>query len=476
VQSDQPNLLLIFPDQLRRRSLGCYGDPNISTPNIDRLASEGCRFNAACSSFPICVPFRYSLLTGQSAHTRFVPSIGYRLSPSERILADVWREAGYHSIYVGKWHLSGGIGGHCPGAGVEKSRFANLEPVPAFHRRRWDKWLGFELRNDHFDTHYFEDDDLSPKRLEGHQTDGLFDVTMEYLRNGWDRNKPFACILSVEAPHFPLQVPTEYEARWMEKEEIVLPANYLEDAARPSPDLKAEDRFSREELERRFRIYHAMIEHLDDNVGRMLAFLEMEKILDNTLVVFFSDHGDMAGSHGESIQRKHHPYEESIGIPLILRGPGVPEGRVVEDVVHTEDLYPTLSALAGGKPGDGLPGLNLSAVAKGEEACLDRNAVYLQFTHEPHDAGAKTPYFRNTWRGIRTRDYKYTVLGPHGTGCEPWQLFDLRNDPEERANLLLNPEHDLLAAELHKTLLHLASQSEDYVRIRPAFGLPGLNL
>jgi len=183
----RPNILIILSDQLRRDALGIYGDPNISTPNIDRLAEEGVRFQNACSTYPVCVPFRFTLMTGEYAHSRFIPAIEWRMSPAERTLADEFNEAGYHTIYVGKWHLYGGSG-HLPKHYPKK---ANKTPVPRMHRGRWQKWLGFEIANNPFDTDYFEDDDPTPRPLNKYQTDGLFDLTMEYLEKNLKSDKPY---------------------------------------------------------------------------------------------------------------------------------------------------------------------------------------------------------------------------------------------------------------------------------------------
>jgi len=118
-------------------------DANAATPNIDALATSGVRFANACSTYPICVPFRFTLMTGQYAHARQVPGIDWRMAPRERTLADEFNDAGYETIYVGKWHLNGGHGSD-----------SGLVPVRREFQGRWNKWFGFELRNRHFETCY----------------------------------------------------------------------------------------------------------------------------------------------------------------------------------------------------------------------------------------------------------------------------------------------------------------------------------
>jgi arylsulfatase A-like enzyme len=130
------NLLVILTDQLRRQALGCYGDPDVQTPHIDALAARGVRFTAASSTYPVCVPFRFSMMTGQQAHTRMVPAIEWSMSPAERTLADELNASGRETIWVGKWHLHGGQL-HMPGYGAERE---GLRPVPRSHQGRWKHW------------------------------------------------------------------------------------------------------------------------------------------------------------------------------------------------------------------------------------------------------------------------------------------------------------------------------------------------
>jgi len=142
----RPNLIVVLCDQLRRQAVGCYGDDDAVTPNIDRLAANGVRFANACPTYPICVPFRFTMMTGHYSHTRLVPGIEWRMSPAERTLADEFNEAWYETMYVGKWHLDGGHGRMGP------AEQCNRTPVHRPHQGRWHKWLGFELRNGPHDT------------------------------------------------------------------------------------------------------------------------------------------------------------------------------------------------------------------------------------------------------------------------------------------------------------------------------------
>lgn len=466
--SKQPNILVILTDQLRRGALGMYGDPNVRTPHIDALGAGGVRFNAACSTYPICVPFRFTMMTGEYAHSRFVPAIEWRMSPAERTLADEFNDGGYRTIYVGKWHL---YGGHAllPGHTCAK---ANLTPVPRCHQGRWQKWLGFELANNPFETYYYEDDDPVPRRVPGFQTDGLFDLTMKTLQASKADQRPFCCVLSVEPPHFPLEAPAELAAAWKDRP-LKLPPNHFVRDTHPAPGKKLR-RAERPRALDDQRTYYAMIENLDANVGRIMGFLEREGMADNTIVVFVSDHGQMDGAHAEPSVLKDHPFEESIGIPLVVRDlrPGGTGVRRIDDPVSTEDLFPTLLGLAGLKPRQPKPGADLTQLIRGSADRLDREGVLLEFVH---DLRAGHVYNEKYWRGLRTRRYKYTVLGGV-EGGKPWQFFDLESDPWELDNLIDTPTAQTEVKRHHIMLRERLIGSVDHFVLAPAFGEMGLNL
>lgn len=456
----QPNILVILTDQLRRDALSCYGDPNIATPHIDAMGAGGVRFDAACSTYPVCVPFRFTLMTGQYAHSRLIPAILWRMSPAERTLADEFNAAGYETIYVGKWHLYGGLGPS-----------ALKRPVPREHQGRWSRWFGFELRNAFFDTCWFKDDDPTPRPITGYQTDGLFDLAMEALRTRRDPARPFALILSVEAPHPPFEAPPEFAGRWLERD-IELPPNFFvlteqdEDATGWSAALTDD---VRDDQIRRRKLYYAMIDNLDWNVGRLSRFLEENGLTDRTVTVFTSDHGELGGSH--QLQEKQYPFAESTGIPLLVRGPGIPAGGTVADPVCSEDLFPTILGLAGLTPRDPMPGLNLTPQIAGDRTPLPRPGVMLEFVSEIRPG---IVFSQRVYRGFRSRRYTYTVFGGDG-GMRPWQFFDLERDPCELNNLVADAAHEGLARQHHGWLRDRMVETGDHAWLAPAFGFAGLN-
>ena len=462
----RPNILIIIADQLCRAALGCYGDPDISTPHLDALAGSGVRFDAAYSSYPVCVPFRFTWLTGQSAHSRFVPAIEWRMSPAERHFGHEFSEAGYETAYVGKWHLHGMDGytsAKYRAEGVDLARLIGRTPIPASHRTGWDHWMGFELRNGHFDTYYFKDDDPTPRPVPGYQTDGLFGITQDYLAHEWDRSKPFCCVLSVEPPHPPYEAPPEYEARWKDRP-LTLPPNFSVEQKQWGDNEAA--------MLANRRQYYAMVENLDDNIGAMRNFLKAQQLDDNTIVMFLADHGDMCGAHG--LMQKCWPYEESAGVPLFVFDPRWPHraGTILDDPVHTEDLMATTCGLCGITPRNATDGIDLTDLIRGDITALDRDGVMLEFVNElrPH-----MDFHNRPWRSWVTRRWKYSVLG-NAAGSTPWQLFDLQADPYERTNLINDPAHADTAAMMHGHLRAEIIATDDHYTLSPAFGHEAVNL
>jgi arylsulfatase A-like enzyme len=451
----RPNVILVIADQLRRQALGCYGDPNVSTPHIDALAAAGTRFDAASSTYPVCVPYRFTLMTGEYAHTRFIPSIEWRMSPAERTLADELNDAGYTTALFGKWHLYGNFG-HYPGHNVVK---ASRTPVPRPFQGRFERFGGFDICNDPWDTYYWNEDDPTPHKIDGFQTDGLFDLAIEHL--GQVGNRPFATVLSVEPPHPIFTAPQSYVERWRDRE-LVLRDNV--DVGKQYNKRGPHGRGLLDDL----RVYYAMIENLDDNIGRLVAALRANGQLDNTVIALTADHGELLGSHG--LLAKQRPWEESLGIPLIVSGAGAP-ASVVGDPVCTEDLFPTLLGLAGVTARDPKPGIDLSPLVRGEATGIDREGVLLEFVAEMRPG---LPFHDETWRGIRTRRYKYTVLGD-AHGGRPWQFFDLENDPYELTNLVDDPPYADDVARHHELLRSRLAEAHDHYVLAPAFGAPGLN-
>ena len=220
-----------------------------------------------------------------------------------------------------------------------------------------------------------------------------------------------------------------------------MPPNFLFRDRYPCPgDKSYEAEKERDVLIERRKRYYAMIESLDWNVGRMMTVLEETGHKDNTIVVLVSDHGQMDGAHAKRNQRKTHPYEESVGVPLIVNIPGSrqSQGMTISAPMCTEDLFPTLLGLAGLSPKHEKPGLDVTPVIRGERDELSREGILLEIMHdfrgEPQNA-----YHKGAWRGFRGERYKYVVLGDDEEGGKPWQFFDLQEAPYEMSNLIDDP-------------------------------------
>jgi arylsulfatase A-like enzyme len=440
--------------------MSCTGNPNVDTPNIDRLADNGVRFANACSTYPVCVPTRFTLMTGEYAHTRSVPHIDWQLSPGEHTIADELNEAGYRTGYIGKWHLAG-IHRFAleEDFGYEaKLRKTGYTPVPRTHQGGFDHWQGFELRNRPFDVVYFENDDPAPHELDGFETDGLTDLAIDFLSAA--PPEPFFLVLSVTPPHPEFTAPEEYLDRISDRD-LELPPN-------ADPAVLEE-----EGLWEDLRAYYAAIENLDHNLGRLVSRLEAAGLRESTALWFLSDHGEMFGSHGLGLTSGAYPYEESVGVPFVVSYPDgdIDDGRVIEEPTCSEDWYPTIRGLAGLDPDPAKPGVDLTPLMRGDRSTLDREGVFLEWVRtsvpDAHFTG-------EAWRGFRTERYKYTVRGD-AYGCEPWQLFDLRKDPHETQNRIDDPDYRDTATELHGLLRDRMVATEDLAGLRAAFGHDALN-
>lgn len=340
MRSTLPNILWIFSDQHRSQSIGCYGAEDIETPNLDRLAAEGIRFVNAYSNTPLCTPFRASLYTGKYITNHGAVSLHVPPHPGQRMLAQVLHDFGYHTSHMGKWHLSGGA--------------APCHFTSPYFRPGWDDWLGWENSNEPWETRYSTGTfPLPVQTLEGYQTDALTDLTIDWLRRQ-PQDRPWFHVLSVEPPHLPHTAPERFMEMYRDKELQLRPNVPLD-----HPDL--------ERFKQTMRAYYAQISNLDWNIGRILHALEEEGQLDNTMIFYFSDHGELMGSHGRT--GKSRPEVESSKIPLMIRYPKkIEAGQVSEALISGVDLMPTLLGMIGAPIPDQVDGSDLSQTVFGERA------------------------------------------------------------------------------------------------------------
>ncbi len=300
----RPNIIWIFGDQHRAQALGYEGDPNVATPNLDRLATEALlpRGIAGC---PLCCPYRGSLLTSRYPH-KCVPGHGDPLPEGMPTVAGEFREAGYDTAYFGKWHL-GGI--H---AGPQR---LTLATVPRSVRGEFQRWIGYDNNNSQYDTWVHGHDEkgyeIPHYRLDGYETDVLTDMLVDYVTEHASQEedtseaKPFFAVLSVQPPHDPYVAPEDFMRRHN--------AGSIQHR-KNVPEVE----WVREQASRELAGYYAMIENLDWNVGQVRDALWKTGAIENTHVIFFSDHGEMHGSHGQF--RKTIPFQESLRVPMMFGG------------------------------------------------------------------------------------------------------------------------------------------------------------
>lgn len=415
------NILVIMADEHARQVLGAYGNRIVETPNLDRLAAEGTLFENAYCNDPICVPSRASFATGQYVHrtghwdnarpyTGEQPSWGHRL-----------QETGHEAVSVGKLH------------------YRDTSDPTGFSRQI----LPLHILNGQGDASGLLRD--NPRRAVGQlaatagRGDSTYlqydrdirDAAIEWLRQAATKpaGKPWALFVSFVCPHFPLVAPPEFFDLYRQDS---LPFPTGRDIADDHPVLAAMrenisyDSHFRDEAHIRTALaaYYGMVSFQDDNVGRLLSALDEAGLKDDTVVVYTADHGDNLGNR--RFWGKSNMFEESAGIPLILRGPGVPQGKRVHTNVSLVDVFPTIVEAVGEEAhseDSKLPGRSLLQIA-GEPDDADR-AVFAEY----HATAAITGIFMVRWD-----HYKYI----HYEGYRP-QLFDLESDPTEQADLAEKP-------------------------------------
>ena len=437
------NIIWIVSDQHRGQALSCNGDPNVSTPNIDAMAAQGVNFVGAVGGYPLCCPFRGSMLTSAYPH-KCVPGHEKRLPPDQMTVADVFNDAGYHTAYIGKWHLDGF---------QERDGRAAMHIVPPERRGRFQYWVGYENNNSQYDCwiHGGEGGSAFHRRLPGYETDELTSLFLEYLERQAAAG-PFFAVLSVQPPHNPYVAPAEYMRRF-NPGGLRMRANV--------PDIASVQRRARAELAGAY----AMIENIDFNIGRVRQKLHDLGIEFNTRIFYFSDHGDMHGSHGE--YNKTTAWEESIRVPCVIGGPPTHYGdasglRTAQPFNHV-DYAPTSLGLCGIDVPDWMEGTDYSAVCGGggpeaaRRAAPYPDSAYIQSV-------VPTGHWDScdrAWRGVVTRDgWKYVCFEN-----TPWMLYNLNDDPYELMNLAHNTVYADMRGRLNNRLREWIDKTGDSFRL-----------
>ncbi|WP_262511281.1 sulfatase family protein [Lutibacter citreus] len=480
-QNKQPNIIFIMSDDHAAQAIGAYGSrlANLGlTPNIDKLAQEGIRFENAYCNNSICTPSRASIITGQYSQTNGVLDLDISLDTAKQYLPIELKKLGYTTAIIGKWHLHNEPVAFdyykiLPGQG----EYFN----PNFHEKGQGKWPNNIVKS------------------EGHSTDVITDLTINYLKN-LDKSKPFFLMHHYKAPHDMFEYAPRYED-FLAETEIPEPAslyyqpNWGSEATRGKNDslinyigTSISDRHKDRNYNKLFhkdtlsgkesahlgyqtymKRYLRCVKGVDDNLGRLFEYLKSEGLWDNTIIIYTGDQGMMLGEH--DLQDKRWMYDEAMRMPYIMHYPKMIKPGLVSDLlINNTDYAPTIIELAGGKTPSYMQGRSFINTLKSKEEKDWRIATYYRYwMHMIH-------HWVPAHFGIRTKDYKLifyygkhylpsTEFKNHYWGKTSkdslrvqsqtppaWEFYNLKNDPEELNNRYYDPEYQGIITQLKEEL------------------------
>jgi arylsulfatase A-like enzyme len=433
---DRPNVIVFFTDQQRWDTTGAHGNPLELTPNFDRMAQQGTHIRSAFTPQPVCGPARSCMQTGMYATTTGCFRNGIPLPPGQKTLAHRFSEAGYATGYIGKWHL------------------AAKDPVPEEQRGGYAHWLAsntLEFTSDAYQTTMY-DNASRAVTLPGYRVDALADAAIRYV--GAHQHQPFYLFLSFLEPHHqnhrddypaPDIYRDRYTGRWT------------------PPDLAALGGSAPQHLGG----YYGMVKRLDEALGRLLDALKSLDLLDNTIVLFTSDHGCHFKTRNAEYKRSCH--ESSIRVPMALRGPGFDGGGQIPELVSLLDVPPTLLDAAGIPVPTEMQGRSFLPLARRQPVAWPEE-MFIQISES------------EVGRAVRTQRWKYEVVAPDK---DPWRdsgagryvetsLYDLQADPYELANLAGLDSHGEVAAIMRERLIRrMVAAGEQAPEIEPVPSKPG---
>ncbi len=463
--SDRPNILFIMSDDHAAHAMSCYGSRINQTPNLDRIANGGMRFNNCFCTNSICTPSRASILTGTYNHVNNVTTLSTPMDNRLQTFPKLLQEVGYQTAIFGKWHLGQGPD-HCPAG------FDDWAVLPG---------QGFYHNPDFI----FKGPDGGERRtVQGYVTDIITDLSLDWLQ-ARDADRPFCLMYHHKAPHRAWE-PDEKHAHLYLNEEIPEPETLYDDysgraAAAAAAEMRvgvhmneldlkstinhdlSENDLRKWAYQRYIKDYLRVIASIDDNVGRVLDYLDEAGLAENTVVVYTSDQGFFLGDHGW--YDKRFMYEESLRMPFILRYPRkVAAGTTNDDMVLNVDFAPLFLDLAGVEVPADMQGRSFLPLLQGETPSDWREAMYYRYwMHKAH---------HNVYAhyGIRTLQHKLIYYyadaleqaGSIDETYEPeWELFDLAQDPYELHNVYGDPDYAATAAALKAELHQLQSALGD---------------
>lgn len=438
-----PNILFIMSDDHAAHAISCYGSRINQTPNLDRLAAEGMRFDNCFCTNGICAPSRASILTGKYNHLNGMLDNKLEFDGSQPTLPKLLKPVGYRTAMIGKWHLKS-----------EPTGFDYYKIVPG--------------QGKYFNPD-FQVKETWPETVteSGYVTDVITEEAIQYMQNA-DRRQPFLVMCHHKAPHRPWQ-PHPKHWKQFRNRKIPEPPTLFDDyegkadavknaemtlehhmhpldtgGISPPEGLKGKE-LIRWRYQLYMRNYLACIASIDENIGRILDFLKESKLEQNTILVYTSDQGFFLGDHGWFDKR--FMYEESLRMPLIIRYPGVvPKGSVSKEMVLNVDFAPTFLDFAGVDIPADMQGESFRKILRGRTPHHWRQAMYYHYYEYPAWHMVDAHY------GIRTQRYK--LIHYYGYTDE-WEFFDLKNDPRELKNGYNMPEYQATIARLKNELYAL---------------------
>lgn len=473
-KEQRPNILSIMSDDHAAQAISCYGSKINKTPNIDRLASEGMRFDNCFCTNSICTPSRAVIMTGKYSHKNGVLTLNDDFDGTQQTFPKLLQQAGYYTGMIGKWHLKTEPTGFdyynvLPGQGLY------FDPIMKESGKPWERGRRGGVVH------------------KGYVTDVITDFALSFLKDR-SKDKPFCLMYHHKAPHDMWEY-DEKHAHLYEDVDIPEPDNLFDDYRNRGQAIKRTtqkismeetvflhrtqgDQFSAvrseignlPEVEQKKRAYQYFIKaflrcvaSIDDNIGRVLDYLDESGLAENTIVVYTADQGFFLGEHG--LFDKRFMYEESLRMPFIVRYPrGIKPGSVSEDIALNVDFAETFLDYAGVSIPQDMQGRSLRPLLEGETPGDWRKSMYYRYwMHRPHfDVAA---HF-----GVRTDRYKLIYyyglpLGAAGALDEPtppeWELFDLQKDPAEMKNVYDDPAYTDVVNELKAKLRRLREELED---------------
>jgi len=465
-----PNVLLLLTDQERFDVLGEAG-PTVETPALDRLCRDGTRFDSAYTPISICSAARASILSGLYPHNHGMlnncheaDAIQANLPPDVVTFGELLREAGYANTYLGKWHVGRDQGPSDFGFDYLGGSDRHHDQALESGFRAYQERLGVEPDADHLSEPVYTAGERNPTLVAG-TTDVppeatrayyLAERTIERLTSIDDATEPFFHRTDFLGPHHPYVVPEPYASMY-DPDELELPPSYAETyAGKPAVQeqyltYRGVDDFDRDLWSDVLAKYLGFVTLIDEQIGRILDALDDAGLAGSTVVVHTSDHGDFVGGHRQ-FNKGPLMYDDTYHVPLVIRGPddvdaGVPAGRACDEFVSLVDLMPTFLELAGVAVPGHVDGRSLLPLLAGE-ADDWRTSVFAEYHGDEFGLYSQ--------RMVRTAEYKFVYNGPDVN-----ELYDLRADPHELANLIDHPDHRSARRELGRSLLGWMESTDD---------------